>query len=37
MNKIIRIRSDNTFKYKRINGKIEYIEEDIYIYIYIYK
>ena len=33
MNKIIRIKADNTFKYKRINGKIEYTEEGIYIYI----
>ena len=32
MNKIIKIKN-NTFKYKNIKGRIEYIEEDIYIYI----
>ena len=33
MVKTIKIRDDNTFKYKNINGKIEFNEEDIYIYI----
>ena len=31
MIKIIKIRDDNTFKYKNINGKIEFNEKDIYI------
>ena len=33
MVKSIKIRDDNTFKYKNINGRIEFIEEDLYIYI----
>ena len=32
MNNIIRIKNDNTFKYKNIKGRIEYTEEGIYIY-----
>ena len=31
MNKIIKIKRDHTFKYKNIKGKIDYIEENIYI------
>ena len=31
MIKTIKIRNNNTFKYKNINGKIEFNEEDIYI------
>ena len=33
LNKMIKIKDDNTFRYKNINGRIEYTE--IYIYIYI--
>lgn len=30
---MIRINKNNTFKYKNIKGRIDHIEEDIYIYI----
>ena len=33
MIKVIKIQDDNTFRYKNINGKIEFNEEDMYILI----